>query len=191
LLDAAGWTAGPDGVLRRGNRDLRFTLVTLDDPAWIAIARELADGWATLGARVTVAPTSQERLVSEFINPRAYEAALIGWDPGPDPDPYAGWHSSLRGQPGGNPANFADERSDELLVEGRVQPDPESRRTRYGLFQARFRELSPSVVLFAEAVRYAVNPAFQLSLPSTLPEDAARFSDVRRWHINTRRGAGP
>jgi peptide/nickel transport system substrate-binding protein len=32
LLASAGWVPGPDGILRRGNRELRFTLVTADEP---------------------------------------------------------------------------------------------------------------------------------------------------------------
>jgi peptide/nickel transport system substrate-binding protein len=188
LLASAGWSVGPDGVSRRGNRELRFTLVTADEPAWLALARSLAESWSALGARVTVAPTGQSTLVGEFLNPRTYEAALVGWDPGPDPDPFTAWHSSLRGMAGGNPANFADERADTLLVEGRVLADEEDRRARYAQFQTRFRELSPSIVLFAEVARYAVPEPFRLSLPSAVPDPAARFTDVRRWYTRTRRG---
>lgn len=188
LLASAGWAPGADSVLRRGNRELRFTLVTVDDPGWLAVARALAEAWSAIGVRVTVAPTKEAALVGEFLNPRAYEAALIGWDPGPDPDPFTAWHSSLRGVAGGNPANFADERSDALLVEGRMVVDEEERRLRYIEFQRRFRELTPSIILFAEVAPYAVPPAFRLSLPAAVPDPAARFSDVRRWYTHTRRG---
>lgn len=187
LLASAGWEAGTDGVLRRGSRELRFTLVVADDPGWIALARVVADGWAQVGARVIVAPARAEALVKEFLDPRAYEAALVGWDPGPDPDPYSGWHSSLRGKPGGNPANFADEQSDRLLAEGRIIPDLDERQTRYAAFQARFRELAPSIILYAETVRYAVRDGVQLSLPQSVPDAAGRFSDVRRWALHSRR----
>jgi len=186
LLASAGWVAGTDGVLRRGNRDLRFTLVTADEPAWTAIARSLSESWSGIGVRVTVAPAGGQSLQDEFLTSRKYEAALIGWDPGLDPDPYTGWHSALRGQPGGNPANFADERSDALLLEGRLLGDDAERRERYIEFQHRFRELIPSIVLFSELVRYAVRDAFQLSLPAAGPDPVARFTDVRRWYVNTR-----
>jgi peptide/nickel transport system substrate-binding protein len=175
-------------VLTRGNRELRFTLVTADEPAWLALARSLAEGWSDLGVRVTVAPTGQNTLVNEFLNPRAYEAALVGWDAGPDPDPFTTWHSSLRGVAGGNPANFADERTDALLLEGRVLADEAERRARYVQFQTRFRELAPSIVLFFEVARYAVPEPFRLSLPSAVPDPAARFTDVRRWYARTRKG---
>jgi peptide/nickel transport system substrate-binding protein len=112
----------------------------------------------------------------------------VGWDPGPDPDPFTAWHSSLRGLAGGNPANFADERADTLLLEGRVLADEEERRARYAQFQTRFRELAPSIVLFAEVDRYAVPAPFRLSLPSAAPDPAARFTDVRRWYTRTRKG---
>lgn len=188
LLASAGWAPGPDGVLQRGTTQLRFTLVTADEPAWTGIAGVLAETWAQIGARVTVAPTQQQALLDDFLNPRRYEAALIGWDPGLDPDPFTGWHSSLRGQPGGNPANFADEQIDQLLVEGRVLGSEEQRRERYVAFQSRFRELAPSVILFTEIVRYAVRAEFRLSLPASGPDASARFTDVRRWFVNTRSG---
>jgi peptide/nickel transport system substrate-binding protein len=188
LLESAGWSPGPDGVLRRGNRDLRFTLVTADDPVWTGLARVLAESWSRIGARVTVAPAQEQALLDDFLNPRQYEAALIGWDPGLDPDPFSAWHSSLRGQPGGNPSNFADEVTDSLLVEGRMAGDEPSRRVLYDAFQARFRELSPSIVLFTEIVRYAVREQFRISLPASGPNPSARFSDIQRWFIHTRHG---
>lgn len=188
LLASAGWAAGPDGTLRRANRELRFTLVTADEPAWTALARAMAETWAGIGVRVTVAPASQDVLMKEFLTPRAYEAALIGWDPGPDPDPFSAWHSSQRGQAGGNPANFADQRTDELLEDARVVSDIDERATRYAAFQTRFRELAPSIVLFADVVRYGVRDGLFLSLPGAVPDAASRFTDVRRWHMNTRRG---
>ncbi|MGD9891583.1 MAG: peptide ABC transporter substrate-binding protein [Dehalococcoidia bacterium] len=186
LLESAGWTPGPDGVLQRGTTELRFTLVTTDEPVWTGIAGVLADTWSQIGARVTVAPAQSQALLDDFLNPRRYEAALIGWDPGFDPDPFTAWHSSLRGEPGGNPANFADEQSDALLVEGRVLGSEEQRRERYRTFQTRFRELAPSIVLFTEIVRYAVREEFRLSLPASGPDASARFTDVRRWFTNTR-----
>jgi peptide/nickel transport system substrate-binding protein len=186
LLESAGWTPGPDGVLQRGNTQLRFTLVTADEPVWTGIAGVLADTWSQIGARVTVAPAQQQTLLDDFLNPRRYEAALIGWDPGLDPDPFTGWHSSLRGQPGGNPANFADEQTDSLLVEGRVLGSDEQRREPYLTFQTRFRELAPSVILFTEMIRYAVREEYRLSLPASAPDASARFTDVRRWFLNTR-----
>jgi len=188
LLAASGWEPGPDGVLRRGNRELRFTLVTADEPVWTGIARVLADTWQQIGARVTVAPTQEKALMDEFLDPRQYEAALIGWDPGLDPDPYTAWHSSLRGKPGGNWANFADEQTDLFLVAARVLGDESERQSQYAAFQARFRELAPSVILFTEIVRYAVRDDFQLSLPASAATAEGRFSDVRRWFINTRHG---
>jgi peptide/nickel transport system substrate-binding protein len=187
LLASAGWSPGADGVLRRGNRELRFTLVTADEPAWTAVARALADTWGQIGVRVTVAPARESALLSEFLNPRAYEAVLVGWDPGADPDPFTAWHSSLRATAGGNPANFADEQMDTLLVEARAVPDLDARLDRYARFQARFRQLVPSIVLFAEVVRYVAPADARLSLPSTVPDPAARFTDVRRWHLVTRR----
>jgi peptide/nickel transport system substrate-binding protein len=188
LLAAAGWEPGPEGVLRRGNRELRFTLVTADEPAWTGIARVLAETWQQVGARVTVAPARQDALAAEFLTTRQYEAALIGWDPGLDPDPFTAWHSSLRGTADGNLANFADEQTDLLLVAGRVLGTEQERSVQYAAFQARFRELAPSIVLFTEIVRYAVRDDFQLSLPASAARPEGRYTDVRRWFVNTRHG---
>lgn len=186
LLASAGWQPGGDGVLRRGDRELRFTLVTADEPAWVAVARALAEEWAALGVRVTVAPAGRAALMSEFLNPRAYEAALIGWDPGPDPDPFTAWHSSLRGKPGGNFANFADQRSDQLLVESRVLADPAERRERYIQFAGRFRELAPSIVLYTETLHYGLREEITPSLPGVVRAPEDRFTDVHRWYMRTR-----
>jgi peptide/nickel transport system substrate-binding protein len=75
LLDAAGWTRGPDGVRRKADQRLAFTLYTPTGPvlAMTALATHIASQLASLGYEVT--PREVPSL-SGAVKDGAYTAAL-------------------------------------------------------------------------------------------------------------------
>ena len=107
----------------------------------------MADRIQALGIKATVVSTPFTVLLRDFLQERKYEAAIISWDQGPDPDPYDGWHSSQMGSAGLNLANFADAVADELIGLGRTRYDVAVRADAYRQFQDRWQELMPSIVL--------------------------------------------
>ena len=48
-------------------------------------------------------------LVNDFLNPRRFDAALIGWELSGDPDPYPLWHSTQAVGGGQNYSGWANE----------------------------------------------------------------------------------
>ncbi len=186
LLGEAGWSRGIDGIARREGRDLAFTLVVPVDAGRVALAQALVRSWEVIGARVTVEPVETAALTRDFLLPRSYQAALVGWDPGPDPDPFSAWHSSLRGRADGNYGDASDPELDALAVDGRLSGSYARRREAYLRFAARFREVTPGIVLFAARVNYAIRPPLAGVSIGAMSEPANRFNDVHRWHIRTR-----
>jgi peptide/nickel transport system substrate-binding protein len=75
LLDAAGWTMGPDGVRRKGNQRLEFTLYTPTGPvlAMTALAARIAEQLAPLGFAIT---PQEVPALSGAVKDGAYTAAL-------------------------------------------------------------------------------------------------------------------
>jgi peptide/nickel transport system substrate-binding protein len=185
LLAAAGWARGADGALTRGGQRLAFELLTTPGGAREQSARALASAWNALGARVTVAPMPADALLAQRLVPRAYQAAFITWDPGPDPDPFSAWHSSLRDRPDGNLSDTADPELDRLAEQGRSAATEAARAGAYRAFAERFRAVEPGIVISADTWTYLVRPPGGIDVRA-LPDAAARFSNVQRWYLRTR-----
>ena len=58
-------------------------------------------------------------MISEFIDKRRFEAIIMGWFLGRDPDCYDIWHSSKTREGEFNFIGYKNEEVDKLLVEGR------------------------------------------------------------------------
>jgi peptide/nickel transport system substrate-binding protein len=182
LLDEAGWKAHPTtGILVKEGTEFRFTIRTDNDPVRVAVAGEIARQFADVGIRATVASTVFSVLRRDFLQERRYDAALAGWEQGPDPDPYFGWHSSQMGAAGLNIANFADLVADELIAKGRTTVDEEVRAEQYRQFQEVWEELSPSLVIAYAEYLYVQANALKLPPYGVLFDPAARFNQVQQW----------
>lgn len=184
LLAEAGWHRSPtSGVLIRQGSEFRLTIRTDNDPRHLALALEIARQLEPIGIRATVASTSFTVLSRDFLAPRTYDAALAGWDQGPDPDPYLAWHSSQIAHPGSNVANYGGIIIDALLERGRVTGDMLVRRDAYGQFQELWRREAPSVVLAYPRIRYVRAGTVQSPPFGVLFTPADRFLNVHQWSI--------
>ena len=184
LLTEAGWHRSPtSGVLIREGAEFRLTIRTDNDPTRVALAGEIARQLEPLGIRATVASTSFAVLRRDFLQERTYDAAVAGWDQGPDPDPYFGWHSSQTGLAGGNIANYADVVSDTLIARGRTELDLAIRRDAYEQFQEIWQMDVPSVILAYPRYLYLRSDSLEATAPGVLFTPADRFLDVHEWRI--------
>jgi peptide/nickel transport system substrate-binding protein len=181
-LDEAGWALAENGNVRmRNGVELRLTLLTDADPIRGSISTEIADELADVGIAVTLAPEESTNLIRDFLIPRQYQAALFGWDPGLDPDPYSAWHSSQASDSGRNLAAYADEKADKLLEEARVTSNLDQRQQLYYAFQDVFRDDVPSVLLYHARNAYFVTEEIKGLQLGTLYYPASRFRNVHEW----------
>jgi peptide/nickel transport system substrate-binding protein len=183
LLDEAGWRLGPDGVRQRDGAPLTFRLLTADTADRLAVARMLASQIGAIGIRVEVSAVPADELVDEYLEPRRFEAALVGqWSMGSDPDVYPQWHSSQVGRSGGNYAAFADADVDRWLEVGRQESDREARRNAYLHFQARWAEEQPAVMLYHPIFSFAVARDVWGVAADPLPDSTWRLRSAAGWH---------
>ncbi|MCH6556352.1 MAG: hypothetical protein IH797_07095 [Chloroflexi bacterium] len=181
LLEEAGWETTDDGVRQKDGKELRVSLMTDQDPLRIAIAEMVANQLAEVGIQVAVTPQDSD-LRREFLAPRQYQAAIFGWDPGPDPDPYPVWHSSQVEPPdSGNIAGYQNEDTDRLIEEARLTTDLDKRQTLYYTFQQMFFEDVPSVLLYYPAFTYFVAEEVQNIELGTLFLTSSRFANATQW----------
>jgi peptide/nickel transport system substrate-binding protein len=182
LLDEAGWTLADNSEVRtRNGVELRLTLLTDQDPLRALMAEALAQQLAEVGIDITLAREESTDLIRDFLIPRQYQAALFGWDPGPDPDPYPAWHSSQASDNGRNLATYSNEDADELMEEGRRARDPGERQRLYYEFQNVFHEDVPSVLMYHPINNYFVTEEVRGMELGTLFNGSSRFRNVNDW----------
>ncbi len=117
LLEEAGWRKNGSGRLTRNGQPMRFTLITNSGnelrKAILAVAQ---DSWRQLGIEVRTDMVEWAVFINERINKRDFDAVVLGWSMGIDPDLYQIWHSSQTGPHQLNFVGFQDAEADELIV---------------------------------------------------------------------------
>jgi peptide/nickel transport system substrate-binding protein len=190
LLEQDGWKLNSRGVLEKDGQELSLSLVTDPDAARASIGQEIVRQLGEVGIHATQETKTGTSLVREYLLPRNFQMALYGWDQGPDPDPYAAWHSSQVREQGFNLAGFSDQRLDEVLSEARQTSDQERRRALYGEFQRIFAEEVPSILLFYPLYHYYTDKDVKGISLGILFEPSSRFANIQQWYIKTKRGPG-
>jgi peptide/nickel transport system substrate-binding protein len=183
LLDEAGWAESEDGTRTNGSTELRLTLLTDEDPLRGAVAEMIAEQLQDIGIETTVSQETSSDLVRDFLTPRNYQAAVFGWDPGPDPDPYPAWHSSQAQGAGRNIAGYASDAADEYMENGRQSFDNSERADLYRQFQSLFLEDAASVPLYSHLYTYFVSAEIKNVDPGLLFWPSSRFRNVNEWEV--------
>jgi len=187
LLEKGGWKLNSRGVMEKDGQELSLSILTDPDTARASIAQEIVRQLGEVGIHATQETKGGTALVREFLLPRKFQMALYGWDQGPDPDPYAAWHSSQVREQGFNLAGFSDQRLDDVLTEARQTSDQERRRALYAEFQQIFTEEVPSILLFYPLYHYYVRDDLKGIAMGVLFEPSSRFDSVEQWYVKTRR----
>lgn len=181
LLDQAGWALGPNGIRLRAGQEFRFTIRTDDNPVRVAVADAIARQLGEVGVRAEVVSTTYSVLLRDFLRQRRYDAAVVLWDQGPDPDMYA-WHSAERGPDGRNLANVEEFVLDALIEEARRSTSPEERADYYQQIQEVWPRYTPSVILAYPQFTYVQDGAVSHDDFGVLSDAAERFATISGWN---------
>ncbi|HVZ11381.1 MAG TPA: ABC transporter substrate-binding protein [Candidatus Paceibacterota bacterium] len=186
ILEAAGWTKGSDGILRKNNAPLAVHITTSTFPELADIANLLKDQWSALGVQVTVDVLAAPQL-QQVIKERSYEALLFGEILNLDPDPFSLWHSSQTKDPGLNLALYSNTTADGILESARQTLNPADRAKKYDDFQKLVIADAPVVVLYNPVYLYPQTSAIKGFDASVISMPSDRFSNIESWYIDTKR----
>jgi peptide/nickel transport system substrate-binding protein len=188
LLEQAGWRdENQDGVREKEGQELAFTILSDDAPHSIAVVQALAQDWARIGVRVTPKPVSFTGILTDYLMPREFEAALVSLELYGDPDPYPLWHSSQISPKGQNFGGWANREADILMEQGRLTSDKSTRTQLYYEFQRIFKTDLPALLLYYPLYTYGASTAVRDMEVGRLNEPADRFNTFERWYLNTRK----
>jgi peptide/nickel transport system substrate-binding protein len=186
-LKEAGYTIPAEGGSVRTSDDgarMEFELVYPDTGIFPQLAQTIQDNWRPLGVAVTLKGVSYQELMSDYLEPRTYQAALVDLNltDSPDPDPYPFWHQAqITG--GQNYAQWDDRQASEYLEQARVETDLGEREKRYRNFQVRFTTEMPALPLFYPVYSYAVDESVQGVRMGPLFSPSDRFNTLRSWYL--------
>ena len=188
LLDEAGWLDGNgDGVREKNGIILQFLLYSPNEPFQAELIQRIALDWQAIGVRAVPTPVTFVSLMSDFLLPRNFDAALITFDIPGDPDQYWLWHSSQSTEGGFNYAGWQNEEVDQLLQQARSITNEAERSQLYGRFQEIFAEEAPSLLLFYPVYTYGVDQKVHNVQIGPINRPADRFAGFADWYMVTRR----
>jgi ABC-type transport system substrate-binding protein len=124
LLAEAGWRPDSEGFLEKEGQRLQFTLITNGGndirKSILAIAQ---DSWKQLGIDVRTDLVEWSVFIKERVNKLDYDALVLGWSMGIEPDLYQIWHSSQTGPHQLNFVGYRNPEADELITRIRQEYD--------------------------------------------------------------------
>jgi peptide/nickel transport system substrate-binding protein len=162
MLAEAGWkdTDG-DGILDKDGKPFEFTIITnhgndIRKNAATIIQRDLKK----VGVEVKIRVIEWAAFLKNFINKRNFEACLLGWGIGVDPNQIDIWNSKKTGENELNFVNFQNPEVDRLLDLGASTYDKEERKKYYDRFQEIIAEEQPYTFLFVQYSLPTINSRF-------------------------------
>ena len=180
LLADAGWRPNAQGILEKDGRPFEFTILTnqgnkIREDAAVIIQRRLQE----IGIIVKIRTVEWAAFIKEFIDKGRFEAVLLGWNTGLDPDQYDIWHSS-KTKPGElNFIHYNNPQVDAMLDEGRHTFDIEKRRRAYFKMQEIIAEDQPYTFLFVPEALPAISKRFRGIKPAAAGIDY----NFHEWYV--------
>jgi peptide/nickel transport system substrate-binding protein len=180
-LAEAGWAdTDRDGLLDKDGRPFAFTVITnqgnkLREQTAVILQSHLA----RLGIRVDVRVLEWSSFIHDFVDKGNFDAIILGWNLGRDPDQYLIWHSSQQGDGRYNFVGYENPVVDRLWEQGRRTFDRGARERIYRQIHRLLADDLPYVFLY---------------YPDSLPTVHKRFRNVevapaglgwnfREWYV--------
>ncbi len=163
LLMEAGWKMGSDGILRnKEGRPFEFTILTnIGNSLRMNTATIIQWRLAKIGIKVHIRVLEFSTFINEFIDKRRFEAVILGWQIGLDPDQYDIWYSGKTKEKELNFVSYNNPEVDALLEKGRRTFDINERKKAYYRIQEILAEDLPYVFLYVPDSLTIVNGRFK------------------------------
>jgi peptide/nickel transport system substrate-binding protein len=181
LLKEAGWDdIDGDGMLEKDGKQFEFTVILNQGnnerrKTAEIIQRRLAD----IGITIKLRTLEWATFISEYIDKKNFDATILGWTIGQDPDLYDIWHSCKTNFKELNFISYKNEEVDRLIMEGRHTFDREKRKKAYFRIQEILAEDQPYVFLY---VPYAL-PIIHKRFRGIEPAPAGIMYDFVKWYV--------
>jgi len=180
LLAEAGWHPNAQGILEKEGQPFEFTILTNQgNEVRVRAAEIIQRRLREVGILVKIRTVEWAAFLKDFIEKRRFEAVLLGWTTGQDPDVYDIWHSS-KTKPGElNFIHYQNPEVDRLLEEGRHTFDQQKRAACYFRFQEILAHDQPYTFLFVPDAL----PAVSSRVHGIKPAPAGISYNFIKWYV--------
>jgi ABC-type transport system substrate-binding protein len=122
LLEEAGWKRNAQGWLEKNGRRLQFTLITNSgNEVRKAVMAIVQDAWRQIGVDVRTDLLEWSVFIQERVDKADFDAIVLGWQMGIEPDLYQIWHSSQTNPHQLNFVSFKNAEADDLIIKIRQE----------------------------------------------------------------------
>ncbi len=182
LLAEAGWKdTNNDGILDKDGRPFAFTLMTNQGNEERAKTAEIIQqDLRQIGIKVEIRILEWQAFLHQFIDKKKFEAIILGWSLGRDPDSYDIWHSSKTKEGEFNFVSYNNPDVDRLLLEGRKTCDQEQRKKIYNRIHALIAEDQPYTFLYYPDALPVLHKRFKGISPSPI---GIWYNFPTDWHV--------
>ena len=122
LFEEAGWKKNNEGWLEKDGKKFQFTLITNSgNDLRKAILTIAQDAWKKIGIDVRTDLIEWSVFIQERVDKADFDALILGWSMGIEPDLYQIWHSSQINPHQLNFVGFKNKESDDLIIKIRQE----------------------------------------------------------------------
>lgn len=181
MFAESGWVdTDGDGLLDKDGKPFEFTIITnqgndLRKNAATIVQRDLKK----VGIKVNIRVIEWAAFLKNFINKRNFEACLLGWGIGIDPNQIDIWNSKKTGERELNFINYQNPEVDRLLESGASTYDREERKKYYDKFQEIIAEDQPYTFLFVQDALPIISSRFH----GIEPAPAGISYNFIKWYV--------
>ncbi|MCL1831159.1 MAG: ABC transporter substrate-binding protein [Oscillospiraceae bacterium] len=153
LLDDAGWLMGSDGYRYKDGNKFEIHWLVYEDSPWPGVLSGMAyDTWKQVGIDLIIEKMDFNSVADKTMDAepedRDFDIYTMGFSLSIDPDPRGALFDADASAAGGfNASGFRDDRSQELMMQGRAEFDQAKRAAIYKEWAALQNDLIPTVII--------------------------------------------
>lgn len=150
LLEDVGWRMNADGWLEKDGKIFEFNLITNNgNPIRKNVMTIAQNAWKKIGVKCNTQVFEWAVFLKDFVNTGQFDAVVLGWSMGVDPDLFQLWHSSQAGPQQLNFVGYTNPKADDLIVRIRQEYDVERQRNLAHQLHRQIHEDQPYTFLYA------------------------------------------
>ncbi|MEG1304458.1 MAG: ABC transporter substrate-binding protein, partial [Oscillospiraceae bacterium] len=163
LLDEAGWKLNADGKREKDGKPFEISWLVYTDSTWPGTLAGMAfDSWGKLGIKLNVEQMDFDTVASRTMDAKPgekdFDIYTMGFQLSVDPDPTGALFDADAFVEGGfNASGFRDDKSQELIANGKKEFDTEKRAAIYKEWCKLQNELIPHVIIAYRNEIWGVN----------------------------------
>jgi peptide/nickel transport system substrate-binding protein len=181
LLEEDGWKAGADGILAKDGKKFEFELMTnAGNKRRESYAAIIQQNLAEVGIKVNIKTLDFSAMIPDHVNPGKFQALLLGWQLGLDPDAESIFSSNFFPPAGQNAGWYKNAKTDELWVKGYQVADLKARNAIYKDILKEFANDPPYVFIANQNLMTAYNDKIKWA-PEDKPVQAIPYGYM--YHI--------